>query len=303
MYLVFSDYQLELYPSGEYQEDIIKMESTLQTRGSKTYKYKWGCYEKIKFPVRHLSPTQASIVNSWYESNADLNFYPHSITNFQVMSDSLVADPTDLSAWSLSGTPIVTSNTDIAPDGTLTADTVEDNSAAGSYVFNEMPSFTTATDYYVTIYIKKDAIPRATRFIKFQIECLGGTDTYSGCYLDTATGEGHKFAAVTDITDLSVTRAGDYWLYTFKFNDSNANNTFNIRLFPAAGADNNWAESGAAVGSAVFWGVFISETGYYDPNAELSKQVRLSNRFTPLDKYEMPDSLDLRKGIIELETF
>lgn len=174
---------------------------------------------------------------------------------------NLISYSNELDQWSAFNSPVVTANTDNDPWGLLTADTAEDNSATGSYVFNGMPSFTPATDYYVTAYVKKDAIPRATRFIKFQIECLGGTDTYSGCYLDTATGEGHKFAAVTDITDLSVTSDSDYWLYAFKFNDSNANNTFNIRVFPASGAGNNWAESGAAVGSVVLGGVQIALAG------------------------------------------
>lgn len=74
MYRLFvdSDNGLDVAPQYDYTEADKKVESRHRTRSGNEYVYRFGGYEHIKMSVMFVNSAFKSIVNSWWDSNADL---------------------------------------------------------------------------------------------------------------------------------------------------------------------------------------------------------------------------------------
>ena len=59
-------------PEWAYKEDEVKIESRSRTRSGAEFIYKWSDYQKFSAPVSFVNSSFKSIVNSWFNSNADL---------------------------------------------------------------------------------------------------------------------------------------------------------------------------------------------------------------------------------------
>ncbi len=176
------------------------------------------------------------------------NTYGDTITN-------LISDPEDFSAvsWTPVNTPVITTNVATAPNGTLTADQVEDNSATFfEYILDEI-TFNASANYHLSLYAKKDDTPRATRFCVMRILFQGSTTENFDLQLDTKTGE---FAFQGNASGTGgVIDAGDYWRIWIKANNTDgANTNASFVFFPAAGASDDWIDSATATGSVIIWG-------------------------------------------------
>lgn len=59
-------------PEWNYKERDKKIESRHRTRTGAEYVYKWGGYQAVKFKVSYVDSSFKAIVNSYWNSNADL---------------------------------------------------------------------------------------------------------------------------------------------------------------------------------------------------------------------------------------
>ena len=76
-----------------------------------------------------------------------------------VYNSILYSEEFDNAVWTKTGTPVVTSNSDVAPDGLTTADTLNDNDAGvNEYISQVQTIIADSTSKTVGLYIKKDAI-------------------------------------------------------------------------------------------------------------------------------------------------
>lgn len=156
----------------------------------------------------------------------------------------------------------VTANSDIAPDGSLTADTLTDNNST-SYAFIEASAGTTVIgqDYCLSVYIKKDAIGRATRYPVIRLSFVA-TTRFAQISVDTQTGETKIYqTAETYLNSYYTVDSGEYWrvVVSARFTGATAG-SLDYRIYPAAGSGSTWVESVALTGSIVAWGVQL-ETG------------------------------------------
>ncbi len=169
-------------------------------------------------------------------------------------STNLLTHTSEYAMWAPLGIPVVTANTDVAPDGTLTADTIQDNDAVTWEAIVQATAITTLT-HTASIYIKKDAIGRATRFAGLQMQFSGSTIEYNTLGIDTLTGE----INISVTTDPSATAfselIGEYWRVSFSITSQDVANTgLTIVIYPALGASASWAQTPSAQGSIVIWG-------------------------------------------------
>jgi len=74
LYYTNSATGVEVTPEYNYTENGRKMESRTRTSTGAEYVYKFGSYESWKFSVKFVNSEFYSIVNSWWESNAELGF-------------------------------------------------------------------------------------------------------------------------------------------------------------------------------------------------------------------------------------
>jgi hypothetical protein len=140
----------------------------------------------------------------------------------------------------------VSANTDISPDGTLTADTM--NSSAGNQI-DQSVSCSTSTVYTDSLYFKKTsgAAYQPALYLLFS----GGTLVIYAVRLNTDTGVATAVSAggFTAPSSFAVQDAGGYWRLSVTGN-SNNNTTASFRLYP------NLSSAGgvAGAGSQIIWG-------------------------------------------------
>ena len=173
-----------------------------------------------------------------------------------------IADSEDFSAWTLTGGMVVTTNTQVAPSGQQTADNLNDPGASFSSVDSSSVAIINNAKVSASIYVKKDAIPAATRFGLYRIEMSGGTLIRIDLTFDTSTGE--VFANVLSGSgtilsfgsELISTPGGDYYKFSLVgVNDATGNNSARTQFFPAVGSGLISGPISAAVtGSMDVWG-------------------------------------------------
>lgn len=162
--------------------------------------------------------------------------------------------------WLGAATP--TGNTDVAPDGTTTADTIADVSAVAFEELHQTISGLTVTDRNcVSVFVKKDSTPRTTRFCKLRLQYSGSTTELNDMNFDTSTGEFLLANAGTPTSGMTgnVEDFNNSWWRVWIENESQdaANTTVNIYFYPAIGADSGWVTDVTVTGSAIVWGFQI----------------------------------------------
>lgn len=189
--------------------------------------------------------------------------------NFFTYSEQL-----DNADWTKSTGITVTANDSgapDAPDGTRTADKVDDSSAAlfGSISQSKTPG--AARQHLLSAFVAKDSTPKATRFANLQILFTGGTggtqqndlrlDTSTGEILvthDDSTNEGDP-AIKGGIVDID----SNWWRVWILAADIAGDSTgVQGRLYPAYGANSDLSIQGAAATGFVYaWGLQLSDAG------------------------------------------
>lgn len=148
----------------------------------------------------------------------------------------------DNAIWTNQGTPIVTANTYTAPDGTLTADTIEDSDAAG-YEAKIQTVTCTNVDHTFSIYIRK-TVGALTSYPGIEINASGNyvlINTTAGTYAVTSS------AITASITSVDA----NWWRFVYTLTMTAGART--IQIWPAL-SSNGTSISSATVGTVVVWG-------------------------------------------------
>jgi hypothetical protein len=150
----------------------------------------------------------------------------------------------DNAAWTKAAGVTVSSNTDTAPDGTLTADML----TSGGNEITQNVSCATSTVYTDSLYFKKTTGAAYTpgMYLLF----TGGTTTIYAARLDTNTGVATAISAggFTAPSAVVVSDAGSYWRLSVSGSSLN-NTTAGLRLYA-----NMNSGGGAFAGSQIIWG-------------------------------------------------
>lgn len=85
---------ITLLPEWNYKERKKQIRSDHRTKAGKLYYYNWSNYKKFDVPVELVEASDASIVNSWFDSNTQLLFFVTSGSVTAVHSVMIVNDET-----------------------------------------------------------------------------------------------------------------------------------------------------------------------------------------------------------------
>jgi len=151
-----------------------------------------------------------------------------------------LSDPT----WVKRTGTTVTQNTDTAPDGTVTADTVN---STGNQIQQGVTAQNTG-DFVLSVYIKKTE--SATTYPMVSLDAGG---VFAQVILNTNTGVANVRAGLPGAENLAVKSDGIYWRLSFSGDFPSA--SLGLAMY-AAGSTNGTSASGNT-GSAVFWGAQI----------------------------------------------
>ena len=141
----------------------------------------------------------------------------------------------------------VTSTTEIAPDGTATADVVTADGTANAHRVKYTTALSAATVYTASTYIKKKA---GTEVIRISLYDITGGATLAIRDLDLATGVASQTSNGTTDIDTFLEALPDGWYrFGFSFTSVGANN-YQFLAYPTS-------NTGASTDAAAFWGVQI----------------------------------------------
>lgn len=90
-----------LYPEYNYKGGDVQLKNQARTLSGKLYLYKRGDYEKFQFSVNYLPASDASLVNSWWDTNTKLLFFINSSTATEVHSVILMNKDTPFQQFNI----------------------------------------------------------------------------------------------------------------------------------------------------------------------------------------------------------
>lgn len=179
------------------------------------------------------------------------------------------------SPWSNLGLPTITTNTDIAPDGKQTADTINDSSTGSFWGVNQTISVTSGATYTFSIYIKKTFVsPTSYPLIQIQV----GASNYSALIFNTFNGSisvatGGSYVAPSSYQSVEIS---GYWRVsiTAVINTSSPQ----MQFYPAGSSDGSTI-SAAATGSAVVWGAQLEASSTVGTYVSTTNAANSAPRF------------------------
>jgi len=77
---------ITIYPTYGSSFAEKQLKSEIVTQSGRRYLYKWGDHDLIKLSVDFVSNANASIINSWWDTNTELLFFINSSTATEVHS-------------------------------------------------------------------------------------------------------------------------------------------------------------------------------------------------------------------------
>ena len=163
----------------------------------------------------------------------------------------------DDAAWTKSALN-VTANTNVAPDGTTTADTVASNGVSSTPAITQVATISSIINYIARLYVLKTS--GATRFPSSSLYFAGGgTAREWGCVLNTNTGVAYPASGWADgAPTTTVTSVGDYWLLSMQQASLTGNTTAQTFFSPGVNTTgNSGTRSPTTTGSNVIWGADI----------------------------------------------
>lgn len=175
------------------------------------------------------------------------------------------------SGWTASNCT-VTANSTLAPDGTMTADTLTDATAAA--FGSDSQSVTVPNDsasYVLSVYVKKTTGGTAP-ILGINFGLAGGTAVTGNIRFNSDTGGSSGTATIID--------EGSYWrIYRSIANNSSGNTSCSINIYPASGVSLAGGDTATATGSAVLWGMQL-EIGTVPTTYNLTVGSALSSSTT-----------------------
>jgi hypothetical protein len=164
----------------------------------------------------------------------------------------------DNSYWSKEGALTVDANVAVAPDNTLSADRLNDNSAVawGLLTRSDFP-VSANTPYCASVFVLKDSIPPDTRFCLLRI----GFDAAGSNYIDLRFRTDTGAVSTTNPFSRTIHAAGSqdfglFWRFWIAGESTVVGANAEVELYPAVGASATMSNYFASTtGSIVAWGL------------------------------------------------
>lgn len=179
-------------------------------------------------------------------------------------------------------------NTNTAPDGALSADSLEDSTEGFTgHAFLPISITNDSAPYIFSAFIKKTG---GYRYPGIQIFFSGGTGVIGAVTLDTQTeARAHtNSAAASGVDDF-----GDYWRLWLQVNNNGSGNvSCSVYLFPALGTSGGAYEV-VATGTNVFWGAQLEKNVSF-PSSYIKTLASATTRAKEIVHYSNADEANCK---------
>jgi hypothetical protein len=168
------------------------------------------------------------------------------VTSDLIPTDNLLgADSVDFNNW------LVASGTGTNVRNGAWATLSDTDTTAITFLRRNYTDLASGEVYTAALKVKKDSVPKTTRFILYQTQIYGGVtgSVYGGLRIDTMTGE-VTTSNPDYTTEFGSVDCGDYWyVYCSMFGYNEAGTTCRTSLFPAVGSGDLVGSDVAIIGS------------------------------------------------------
>jgi hypothetical protein len=163
----------------------------------------------------------------------------------------------DNAAWTNYGTIVVTANDAVAPDGSMTADKLDDTDGSSySARMEDITVLNDSTTWCASVYVKKRS---GGSVVNLVMNFRNGSGLSKSVNLDPSDG---SVATPDGAPSYGATDEGDYWrLWMSTANDSSGNTVLRVRCHPAVGSSVDVVD-GTDTGYAHFWGAQAENTAF-----------------------------------------
>ena len=91
---------ITIYPVHEKYKNILQhTRSEARGKTGKHFEYKWGDWRKLGMDLQYVTPSDVSIINSWWDSRAELLLFIESSTATEVHSVMIMNEETPLAGF------------------------------------------------------------------------------------------------------------------------------------------------------------------------------------------------------------
>ena len=165
------------------------------------------------------------------------------------------------SDWIKSNNPTITSNIAIAPDGTQTANGIQDIDAANLKAISQSFSVNSNSTATISIFVKKELTN--TNFGGLMLYFSGGTVKYLYGIIDEVNGVINIAPeSVFGSSSTKVEDYGTYWRFSLSGTDNGSNNTVRFQYY-ASFSTNGINVTGNCIGSLrTLWGAMLEEGSF-----------------------------------------
>ena len=189
--------------------------------------------------------------------------------------------------WAISGSITRTSNIATSPNGTLTADGIQDTSGGSYKRVRKSISVNPNSTYTSSCYIKK--VTSETAYTGFGLVFSGGTQKLAYGIIDSVNGT-ITSASSTITPTFNVVSVGDYWRFEMTATDNGSNSSLEFSIY--ATLSTNGTSLNVGIGSIrTLWG------------AQINKGTSAKTYFPTTTRLNMPrvDYLNNSNGSLILE--
>jgi len=202
----------------------------------------------------------------------------------------------DHANWIVNGGIVVTPNTDIAPDNTLTADTLDDIDTTLAGKIQQEGSILNNEFWVASVFIKKFVgVPTNYPGIDLSYSA-GGTSINAGVTVDHVNGVLLDKVGVQSLFSKSIEDFGSYWRVIIVFQNNATGNTFlSFLVRPAVASTFSGTWVGSVQGLNVFWGAQLErgkKASTYHKNvstAAVAVNQYLTSKITSVYQYIKED--------------
>ena len=90
---------IQLYPEYDYKDNTKLIETRHRTHSGRGYNYKFGVYERFEITLNYVSEANASIINSWWNSRAELLYFVTSLDTTDTFSVMIMNNDNPLDGY------------------------------------------------------------------------------------------------------------------------------------------------------------------------------------------------------------
>lgn len=182
-------------------------------------------------------------------------------------------------SWNKANSPTIVSNVAVAPDGTTTADSIQDTAGINYKFISQTFTVSANSTQTFSVFVKKETTK--TNFGGLAFYFLGGTNKIIYVAFDEVLGIGTNLSESSITPIIKVENYGTYWRLIVTVTDTGSNTDLIAYYYPTI--SNNGTNVGIGAGSArTIWGLQLEAGAYatsYIPTTTASV-TRVGDRFS-----------------------